>query len=289
MPTSQPSTRHPRGRGTGPLRAVGRHLLPALAAGLFVLPVIAMLLGSLRPLGAAPPTGLELVPPGATLDAYGRLGDLLPVGTYLRNSVVVVVLAVPLSVTVAALAGFGIRVLPGRHKRAAILASVLVMLVPASALWATRFQVYAALGLIGSVLPLVMPALLGTTPFLVLVYAWAFHGVTDGQLQAARLEGAGLGRIWWRIAMPQVRTATIAVAVLSFTATWGTFLDALLYLRGQQNFTLPLGLDTLKLLRPTEFPLLLAGAVVFTLPSIGVFLLANRLFDDDPLSTLRQG
>lgn len=256
-------------------------------AGLFVLPLLVMVSGSLRPTGAAPAGGVQLVPAGATTEAYQRLAELMPVGVYLRNSVVVTTLAVPLSVLVAALAGFGIRLLDRRAKAAVITLSLLVMLVPASALWATRFRVYADLGLIGSVLPLVAPALLGTSPFLVLVYAWAFHGVSDSQIAAARLEGAGTWTIWRRIALPQVRAATLAVGVLSFTFHWGNFVDALLYLRGQQNYTLPLGLDTLKLLRPTEFPLLMAGAVLFTVPSIAVFLMANRLFDDDPVALLR--
>ncbi|MGI9016540.1 MAG: carbohydrate ABC transporter permease [Euzebya sp.] len=266
---------------------LGRHLLPAVLAVMFVLPLIAMVIGSLRPVGAAPPTGIELLPSGITSESFRRLSTLLPIGIYLRNSVVVTVLAVPLTVLVTSLAGFGIRLLDGKAKRAVILGSILIMLVPTSALWITRFRVYAGLGLIGSVLPLVAPALLGTTPLLVLIYAWSFHGISDSQLAAARLEGATPATVWWRIAVPQVRSATLAVSVLAFTFHWGNFIDALLYLRGQRNFTLPLGLDTLKLLRPTEFPLLMAGAVVFTLPSIGVFLLANRLFTDDPAAALR--
>lgn len=268
---------------------VWRHLLPLLVAGLFVLPLLLIISGSLRPIGAAPPGGVELLPPGATLANYGRLAEVLPLGVYVRNSVVVAVLAVPLSVLVASWAGFGIRLLVDRAKRAAVVLALVVLLVPASAVWATRFQVYDFVGLIGSVLPLVAPALLGASPFLVLIYAWSFHGIGDSQLAAARLEGATWWTVWRRVAMPQVRPATTAVAILAFTIHWGNFTDALLYLRGQENFTLPLGLDTLKLLRPTEFPLLMAGAVVFTLPSVGVFLLAHRLFSDDPLRNLRGG
>lgn len=270
-----------------PAAFAGRHLIPAICAGFFIVPLVVMVVGSLRPVGTPPPSGVELLPRGATLDSWTRLAELMPLGVYLRNSALVTALAVPLSVAVAAMAGFGIRLLRGRAKKAVVLISVLIMVVPASALWATRFQVYAALGLIGSVLPLVAPALLGTTPFLVLIYAWAFHGVSDSQLQAARLAGAGSGTILWRIALPQARPATLAVAVLAFTAHWGNFIDALLYLRGQQNVTMPLGLSTLKLLRPTEFPLLMAGAALFSLPCVAVFLLANRLFDDDPLRALR--
>lgn len=264
-----------------------RHVLPTVLAVLFLLPLVAMVVGSLRPGGAAPPSGIELIPTGATTESFVRLTQLLPIVVYLRNSVVVTVLAVPMTVLIAALAGFGIRLLSSRAKRTVIIACLLVLLIPGTALWVTRFQVYATLGLIGSVLPLVAPALLGTTPLLVLIYTWAFHGISDSQLHAAMLEGAGPGRIWRTVAMPQVTSATLAVSVLAFTFHWGNFIDALLYLRGQQNFTLPLGLDTLKLLRPTEFPLLMAGAVVFTLPSIAVFLLAHRLFTDDPVAAIR--
>ncbi|MDQ3342729.1 MAG: ABC transporter permease subunit [Actinomycetota bacterium] len=112
-------------------------------------------------------------------------------------------------------------------------------------------------------------------------------GIPDGQLEAARLEGASPGRIWWRVAMPQVKPATLAVAVLAFTAHWGNFIDALLYLRSQQHYTLPLGVRFLQLLNPTDWPLLMAGAVVVTLPAVAVFLLAQRLFLDDPLRQLQ--
>jgi multiple sugar transport system permease protein len=106
------------------------------------------------------------------------------------------------------------------------------------------------------------------------------------QLEAARLEGAGALRIWWSVALPQVRPVTLAVAVLAFTAHWGNFVDALLYLRQQELFTLPAGLRTLQLLGPTDFPLLLAGAVVATVPAVLAVLLGQRVFRDDALTGL---
>lgn len=268
-------------------RLLTRHLLPASAAALFLLPLWFMLAGSLRPTGLPPPTGVELVPPEPTLDAYRSLPRLLPVGDYLRNSALVVAVAVPLTVLVASWAGYGIRLLPPRGRRVAVVVSLVVMAIPPTALWATRFEVYRATGLLGTLGALMAPALLATTPFYALIYAWSFAGVPDGQLQAARLEGASEWRIWRALAMPQAGPATLAVAVLAFTFHWGNFMDALLYLRGQESFTLPLGLQTLQLLNPTDFPLLMAGALVYTLPSVAVFLLAQRLFLDDPLRAVR--
>jgi len=261
-----------------------RWLAAVAAAALFVLPLLLLLAGSLRPLGAPPPAGLELVPRYPTLEAFRRLFELLPVGRYLLNSVLVVAAAVPLTLLVASLGGFGIALLEQRGRRVAVLSCVGLLTVPAAALWTSRFEVYGALGATDSLLPLVAPALLGTSPLLVLLYAWGFTRLPRSQLSAARLEGASVLRTWWSVALPQVRPVTLAVAVLSFTAHWGNFVDALLYLRRQELFTLPAGLRTLQLLGPTDFPLLLAGAVVATVPAVVVVLAGQRLFLDDALT-----
>ena len=265
-------------------RATARGVAVALTVAVFALPLGLLLAGSLRPLDAPPPRGLELVPADPTLESFRRLWELLPVGTYLLNSLLVVAAAVPLTLLVASLAGFGIALLPRRDRRAVVAACVALLTVPAAALWTSRFEVYQALGITDSLLPLVAPALLGTSPLLVLLYAWAFSRIPRSQVDAARTEGAGVVRTWWAVALPQVRPVTLAVAVLAFTAHWGNVVDALLYLRRQELFTLPAGLRTLQLLGPTDFPLLLAGAVVASVPAVLAVLLGQRLFRDDALT-----
>ena len=266
-----------------------RHVPALLAAAVFLLPLWFMISGSLRPVGLAPPAGFELLPPSPTLESYQRLPRLIPLGVYFRNSVLVAAIAVPLTVLIASWAGFGIRLLRRRGQRLAIAASLIVLMVPVTAVWATRFEVFRLVGVIDTYLPLIAPALAATTPFYVLIYAWTFGGVSDSQLEAARLEGASAWRMWRSLALPQAKTATLAVAVLAFAFHWANFIDALLYLSSQQRFTLPLGVRFLQLLNPTDWPLLMAGCVVMTLPAVGVFLFAQRLFLDDPLRGLRGG
>jgi ABC-type glycerol-3-phosphate transport system permease component len=78
--------------------------------------------------------------------------------------------------------------------------------------------------------------------------------------------------------MPLVRPVTVAVAVLAFVFTWSNFLDPLIFLSDQQEFTVPLGLRALSTLDPTNFPLLLAGSVAATLPVVLAFLYVQRHF-----------
>lgn len=259
---------------------MGRHLVPAVLAVVWLLPLLAMVTGSLRRRGAPPPTGVELLPADPTLGAYATVFEVVPLAIQLRNSLLVAAIAVPLTVLVAASAGYGIRLLAPRRQRLAIAAVLVAMLVPVTGVWATRFELFRLLGVIDTWVPLVATALVAANPFLVLVYVWGFTRVQDEQLEAARLDGASSWTAFWRVALPQTRAVTIAVTVLAFAFHWGNLMDPLLYLNSPGRFTAPLGVDLLRQLNPTDAPLLLAGAVIVSLPVLVVFLLGQRrLFD----------
>lgn len=253
---------------------------------LFAAPALLMLLGSLRGRGLPPPRGVEIIPSDPGLGAYRAVLDLLPWSTYLTNSLVVVLFAVPLTVLVASLAGFGIRLLADRRARWVVIVTIIAMLVPVTAVWATRFELFRLLGIVNTPLPLIGLSLVATNPFYVLVYAWAFHQIDDEQFEAARLDGAGPLRLWRFVGMPQVRTITLAVVVLTFTFHWADFIDALLYLNSASRFTAPLGLRLLQQLNPTDWPLLTAGSVLLSLPVVITFLISQRWFLHDPLNEL---
>jgi multiple sugar transport system permease protein len=229
---------------------------------------------------------VEIVPADASLSAYSAALAALPWATYVRNSIVVVVLAVPLSLLVGSLAGWGIRLLPRRAKVTVITATFVAMLVPVTAVWATRFELYRLLGVVDTLLPLIGLGLIATSPFHVLVYAWAFHRLDPDVVDAAAVDGAGPLRAWWSIALPQVKPITLAVTVLAFTFHWGNFLDPLLYLTSPSNYTAPLGLRLLQQLAPTDWPLLMASATLLAVPSVAVFLIGQRYFLHDPLHVL---
>ncbi|MFT6942505.1 MAG: multiple sugar transport system permease protein [Nitriliruptoraceae bacterium] len=250
---------------------------------LFAAPAAVMVLGSLRGRGLPPPRGLEIVPQSPSLAAYGDVWGALPWGTYIGNSLLVTAIAVPLGVLVGAAAGWGIRLLPEAAKRRVLTLTFVAMLVPVTAVWATRFEVFRLVGAVDTLLPMMALSLLATSPFHVLVYAWAFHRIDPATMDAAAMDGAGPVRTWWSVAMPQARAVTLALGVLSFTFHWGNFIDPLLYISSPDRYTAPLGLRLMQQLSPTDWPLLMAGATMLALPSVLVFLAAQRVFLHDPL------
>jgi multiple sugar transport system permease protein len=237
-----------------------------------------MVSGSLREPGTAPPRSPELVPSPASTTSYDRAFDLVDLARHTVNSLIVAGLTVPVAVLVASWAGFALLLIAGRSRTLLIGLSFAALMVPLTALLVPRFVMFRSLGLTDTWLPLLAPALIGLSPFYVLLFYWSFRRLPPELFEAARLEGMKPFAMWRRMAMPLVRPVTIAIALLAFIATWGNFLDPLIYLFDPDLYTLPLGLRSLQALDRTNYPVLLAGAVVATIPVVLAFAIAQRYF-----------
>jgi multiple sugar transport system permease protein len=261
---------------------VAHHLLTIGAALLFIIPLMWMVGASLRQPGLARPTQLEWIPNPIVLDNYSTVvTELMPFGIYLANSLKVVAVAVPITIIIASWAGFAMAQIAPRPRTWLVLVSLAALMVPVTALWLTRFLVYKWLGALDTLWALILPSFMGTSPFYVLLFYWTFSRVPAELYESARLEGASAFRVWASIAMPLSRPAITAVGVLAFVAYWSNYIDPLLYLNKQVDYTLPIGLQSLQQLPSIGFPLLMAGAVLITVPVIAVFLLAQRYFLQD--------
>lgn len=261
-----------------PLRTIAFHLTALCIVAIFVLPLIGVVGWSLRQPGLPPPRGLEWLPQPIAWSNYRRIFEVVPLFRYTVNSFLVVGLAVPLTLITASWAGLSMALLHERMRRRLLILAVLLRLVPVTALWLTRFVFFARLGILDSIWALIVPALMGSSPFFVLLYYWTFRRVPRAIFESARLDGAGPLRLWARVALPLARPTTITVAVLTFVMYWRDFITPLLYLRSEIFYTLPVGLRLLQQLLRTDWPLLLAGSVVMTAPIVVVFLLAQRFF-----------
>jgi multiple sugar transport system permease protein len=277
-----------RKRGPSPLPAAAGRAWRTLGAVfvvlVFVPPLLLLISGSFTLPGLPPSPTPQLVPDPVSTEGYRQAAEL---GGLLRaslNSVLVAVVAVPLSVLVAALAGFALARLGTRTTVVVVAASLVALMVPATALLMPRFAIFRLLGLTDTLVPLIAPALLGTSPLYVLVYYLAFRALPADLYDACLVEDLSPVRIWWRVALPLVRPVTAGLTALTFVLTWSNFLDPLVYVYDRDLFTLPLALRSLSVLDPTNFPVFLAGAVLATVPALVVFVLAQRRFlrHDDP-------
>jgi multiple sugar transport system permease protein len=211
-------------------RGLYRALAATAVTVLFVLPLFFMFAGSLRRAGLPPPDGFEWIPASLTWSNYSFAGDIVPLARYALNSLLVVAVAVPFTVLIASWAGFVIATAEPRIRKRLVIASVLALMIPLSALWVARAGLYEAAGIIDTPLALIAPALMATTPFYVLIFALAYGRVPKHLYEAAELDGLSPLKVWARVAFPLARPAAFAVAVLAFAWHWSNFTDALLYI-----------------------------------------------------------
>jgi multiple sugar transport system permease protein len=258
-------------------RAVAWQGLKLLLAALFLYPLIWLCIGALWP-DHQPLSIIWLAPESfrPSLGNFVSAWDVVPMTRFAFNSLRIVVIATPLTLIVASLAAFAMQQLPPRVQTALVWLSLLAILIPHKAVWLARFPLFKALGWVNTPLPLIAPALLGGSPFFVLLLYWAIRRLSPELFEAAMLDGANPWLLWWRVALPLVREPLLAVMVLTFLHSWGDFADALLYLRSVNEMTLPVGLRLLRELDPTRWPVMMAGATLLTLPAVGVFLWGQR-------------
>ncbi|MBI5301009.1 MAG: carbohydrate ABC transporter permease [Chloroflexi bacterium] len=254
----------------------------------FAFPLVWMLSYSLRPTTVPPPNRLEFFAPPFALENYlFALNRYVPLGRFLLNSLVVVVFAVPLTVVTASWAGFAMSQLSKRAQVFLFGLCLAWLLVPPPTVWIPRFLFFVQLGWIDSFATLIAPALMGASPFYVLLFYLAFLRVSRDVYESAQVEGASPLRIWYSIALPSAVPCVITVAMLAFTFFWNDYVSPLLYLRSPSNYTLPVGLQTLQQLAHSNYPVLMAASVIMVAPIVLLFAFAQRFFLQEQIELVR--
>jgi multiple sugar transport system permease protein len=254
------------------------HALSLAVVAVFVVPLLWVAAASLRQPGLPPPRTIEWWPGPVSWSNYQRVFQLVPLASYTLNSLRVVAVAIPLTLLIASWAGFAMAQLPARLRNILVVCAIVLRMVPSAVLWLPRFLLFGQLQLLDTFWILVVPALMGTSPFFVLLFYWTFRRIPHELFESARLDGAGLLSVWYRIAMPLAKPTITAVAVLTFTDYWSDFIQPLLYLKSESRYTLPIGLRVLQQLDQTNWPLLMAAAMIMTVPVIAMFVIVQRYF-----------
>jgi ABC-type glycerol-3-phosphate transport system permease component len=144
------------------------------------------------------------------------------------------------------------------------------------------YIIFKNLGWLDTLTPLIVPSFLGGGAFTIFLLRQFILSLPYELDEAATIDGAGKVRILTEIIVPNSKPALATAAVFSFIAHWNEFLGPLIFLNNRKNFTIPLGLYTLRTYagdpgEPKDH-LLMAGSVIATLPIVLLFFLAQRYF-----------
>jgi len=257
------------------------HLLGLAIVLGFTLPLFWTIVASLRQPGLPPPVSVEWWPPAAHWDNYLEIFRIVPLSRYIWNSLLVVSIALPVTLLTASLAGFGMSQLPDPWRQRTLVASVVLLMIPGMAVWLFRFHMLRWVGLQDSLWALIIPAFAGSNPLFTLLFYWTFWRIPAEVYESAQLAGASAWTTWRKIAQPLAWPTTAGVIVLTFVMYWNDFGNPVIYIYRPELYTLPVGLQILKQMDASNWPLLMAAAVVMTLPIVLLFLFLQRFFLHD--------
>lgn len=215
-----------------------------------------------------------LLPSRPSLEAYGRLFQDYPMGTYLLNSALVSGVAVVANLLFSSLAAYPLARLSFRGREAVLALIVATVLIPFQVVMIPLYVLMVQVGLRNSLMALVLPQ--ATTAFGIFLLRQSFLAVPKELEEAARMDGCTPVGEWWNVLIPAARPDLITLGMLTFIGTWSDFLWPLIIIDEPKIYTLPLGLQQLASSFSLDWRLVAAGSVMSILPVLVLFIFLQR-------------
>lgn len=261
-------------------RRVGGAEIAAIVVLAFVscvslFPMLTVLVGSFR-------SDQEIIrnpigwPTSINLDNYVNAWSDASLGVYFVNSagVTLAALALAMAVSLPAAYALGRWAFPGRSFLSAVF--LVGLMVPLKIGIVPLNQMFDSLGLIDNLGGLVLVYAVQCIPMSILVLSTFYRQLPASLEEAAVLDGASSGRIFFSVMTPLVRPAIAAVLVLNVGPVWNDFFMPLVLLRSEDRYTLPVGITSFFGEYSTDRGLLYAGIIIAILPVAIFFALAMK-------------
>lgn len=216
----------------------------------------------------------QLVPEAPTLANYERTFGTIPMGQFLINSIFVSVTSTMIMVLNCAMAGYAFARIRFPGREIIFYAYLATLMIPQQVTLVPLFVLMTWLGWGNTYQALILPASFGA--FGTFLLRQFFLKLPREVEEAAFVDGAGYVRIFFTIGLQLARPALATLAVFSFMASWNAFLWPLIITSNQSMMTLPVGLSFLNGRYGTDWAVLMAGAVIGTLPIIAVYVFAQK-------------
>jgi multiple sugar transport system permease protein len=277
-------------RRVRPSRVV-RYVVLSAGAVLFIAPFVYMVSSSFQPLSEIFSYPPKWIPTNPTLENYtGFFGSGHQIGRWILNSAFTTATITILQLFFSSLVAytFAKRTFPGRDFL--FFLGLATMMLPVQVTLIPNYLILKAVPLFGgndimgvgghgwldSYWGIIIPNLVN--PFGIFLLRQYMKSIPDELLDAARIDGAGHFKIYWKVVLPLSRPALAALAILTFQFWWGALFWPLIIISSPELYTLPLGLALFQDANRTVWNLIMAGSVLAAIPLIAAFLIFQRQF-----------
>ncbi|WP_407320677.1 carbohydrate ABC transporter permease [Isoptericola halotolerans] len=257
-------------------RRVARYVALYALALVFVSPLLYMLVTSFKTRADATGVTPSWVPDPFTTQAFQTLftASDTPVLTWFANSMVAATANAVLVVATASMAAYPLARMEFRGKGIVFGLVVAMLLVPGVILVIPNYLIVSEIGWLNSLLAIIVPT--AASAFGVFFMRQFFVNLPVELEEAALLDGANRWEVFVKIVLPLARPAMATLALLAFLTNWNDFLWPVYVLFSPETRTLPAGLATLQGANQVRYDLLMAGAVIASVPVMVLFSFLQR-------------
>ncbi|MFB7711459.1 carbohydrate ABC transporter permease [Streptomyces sp. NPDC056105] len=198
----------------------------------------------------------------------------VPYARSLLNSALIAVATTLGTLLLASLAGYGLARIPYRHANKVFYAILGTLMVPAAVTFVPSFVLVSSLGWISTLRGLIVPTLFSA--FACFVFRQYFLGFPGELEDAARVDGLGYWRTYWRVVVPNSRPVFAAVGTIVFIGAWNSFLWPLVIGQDRSAWTVQVALSSFTTSQVVRLHELFIAAAVSIVPLLVVFLFFQR-------------
>jgi len=273
----QPRILPPTERRRRLIRSTGTHALLIVLCVVFLMPFVFVFLTSVMSQQQA--LTRRLWPAPFVWGNYAEVFRFEPILHYAWNTVVYAGLATVGVIVSSVPVAYALARMRWRGRQVVFIIVIATMMLPTQVTIVPLYLIFSRLGWVGSLKPLIVPAFLGDA-FSIFLLRQFFLTIPEELTDAARVDGANELQILWHVVVKLSKPAIAAVGLFEFLYAWNDFFGPLVYTGNNPGiWTLSVGLQLFTTThRGTLWDLQMAAAVLFMLPVIIVFLLAQRAF-----------
>lgn len=224
----------------------------------------------------------RLLPGSHFLENLNNLLETVDLVPALMNSAKISITTTILSLFIASLAGYGFEIYQSKAKDMVFNFLLLSMMIPFAALMVPLFRMFGSISQtapfigIDTFAAVILPTV--TTAFLIFFFRQCTKMFPKDILEAGRIDGLTELGCFFRIYVPTMKTTYSAAAIITFMASWNSYLWPLVVLQSPENQTIPLLISVLGSSYSPDFGVIMTAIVIATLPAAFIFFIMQKQF-----------
>ena len=270
--------RKPHKKPSAIIALVVTYAVMILLAITMVFPYLYMALTTFKPMSETVSAGFKLFPRVWTAESYKEVWELVPFGRGILNTMAVEIPVILVGSFTSALGAFAFAKMRLPCARVLLLVLMSGMMVPFAALFLPQYRIYSSMKLTNNLLPLILPGLFGNISMVFFLIQF-MGGIPNALFEAAKIDGCGYFKSFVYIMLPLLWPALAAQGVFWFLGIWNDYFAPSIYLTKPEAMTLQPLINRLNATQGgRDFPLVMTGAFLSSIPLIAVYLVFQKYF-----------